>query len=141
MRNNLSRSPSSILLTGIPVALDNTSAISCSVTLFRNKVISCISACAAKSNRFSSAGILSYFSCDIRFKSPARRATSISSRACSRSALILWVPCNAAFSELQTSSSSLYLLSKSKICSKIASRRLILASSVSFAMAFSSSFN
>ena len=86
--SNFSRSPSSIFDTGIPVAFDNTSAISNSVTLLRNNVMSCISACDAKSSCFSSSGIRPYCSSDIRVKSPARRATSKSIRACSRSAFM-----------------------------------------------------
>ncbi|CSI54886.1 Uncharacterised protein [Vibrio cholerae] len=47
-----------------------------------------------------------YCSSDMRFKSPARRATSRSIRACSSAALICCVPESAAFSAFHTSSNS-----------------------------------
>ncbi len=141
IRNNLSRSPSNILATGIPVCLESTSAISASVTLFFNKLISCISAWAARSSCFSSSGIFPYCNSDIRLRSPARRATSISIRACSSSDLICWVPESAAFSAFHTSSSSAYSRSLTSSSSQISFRRFWLAPSLSLPSACCSIFN
>ena len=116
MRNNFSRSPSSIFEIGMPVHFDTTSAISSSVTLLRNNVMSCISACPAISSFFSSSGIIPYCNSDMRAKSLARRAESRSCRACSNWLLIPCEPCNAAFSARQISSKSEYAFSISLIC-------------------------
>ena len=83
MRISLSRSPSSILDTGIPVHFETISAISSSVTRLRNSFISIISAWLAISSWRSSSGIRPYCSSDILPRSPARRAFSRSIRACS----------------------------------------------------------
>ena len=109
IRSSFSRSPSSILLTGTPVHLETTSAISSSVTLLRSSVNSCeplFSASASDASCFSSSGIRPYCNSDIFCKSPERRAASNSSRACSSASLALLAPSNRAFSFFQTSSSS-----------------------------------
>ncbi len=75
--SNLSRSPSSILDTGIPVHRDTTPAISSAVTRLRSSVIGLAPSSAITSaNCFSNAGIFPYCSSDILLKSPVRRATS-----------------------------------------------------------------
>ena len=123
MRSNFSRSPSSIFETGMPVHLDTTSAISSSVTLFRSNLVSCCSNWEAISSCFSRSGMRPYCNSDIRVKSPARRAVSSSWRARSSSSLIWVVPCTAAFSAFQISSSSLYsrssvAISSSSFCNR-----------------------
>ena len=92
MRSSLSRSPSIILDTGIPVQRETTSAISSSVTLFRNSTGSLVSLCWASSSCFSNSGIRPYCNSDMRVRSPARLAVSRSSFASSRSLLIWAAP-------------------------------------------------
>ena len=116
IESSLSRSPCSIFATGIPVQRERISAISFSPTLLTSKLISCISACEAKSSLRSNSGIRPYCNSLMRCKSPARLATSKSNRACSNSVLITCVPCSDAFSAFHTSSNSLYWLSSCLIC-------------------------
>ena len=106
MRSSFSRSPSIILDTGIPVQRDTTSAISSSVTLLRSSTVSRVSDSWAMASCFSNSGIRPYCSSDMRVRSPARRAASRSSLACSRSLLIWAAPCTEAFSAFQISSRS-----------------------------------
>ena len=141
IRNSLSRSPSSILATGIPVHLETTSAISSSLTALRNSLVSCISACAAISSCFSRSGIRPYCNSDMRVRSPARRAVSSSMRARSSASLICCVPCTAAFSEFQISSSSWYSRSRLSISTWSFCRRSLDASSLSLFRASRSIFS
>ena len=141
IRNNLSRSPSIIFETGMPVHLETTSAISSSVTLLRNKVIFWASAGAAIVNCFSKAGIIPYCNSDIRAKSLLRLATSRSVLACSSFSLISAEPCKEAFSAFQISSRSEYSFSRSPISSSRISRRFLEAASCSFLSATCSIFN
>src|SRR3990172_5290434 len=108
MRSNLSRSPSIILDTGMPVQRDTTSATSFSVTALRRSLRSLPSAACAAFSCFSSSGMRPYCSSDMRARSPARRAVSISRRARSRASLMCAAPCTCAFSAFQTSSRSAY---------------------------------
>ncbi len=141
IRSSLAFSPSNILLTGIPVQRESTSAISFSVTLFFNNWVSWASESPAISSCCSSSGIRPYCNSDIRLKSDALRAISRSNFACSNSDLIVCVPCIAFFSDCHTFSKSLNLISACSRSSSISSNRLWLASSFSFANACSSSFN
>ena len=59
--SSLSRSPSSILLTGMPVQRLTTSAISSAVTLVCTSLKSCVSAACAAASCFSSSGNLPYW--------------------------------------------------------------------------------
>ena len=134
MRSSLSRSPSSILDTGMPVHLETTSATSSSVTLLRSSLVSTwadSSASWAVCTFFSRSGITPYCSSDMRLRSPARRACSMSTRACSSSALYCWAPCRAAFSAFQISSRSAYSFSSAPMSSCSLSSRFLLASSSS----------
>ena len=130
--SSFSRSPSSILDTGMPVHFETTSAISSSVTLLRTSVGALASASCAAFRRFSSSGIFPYCSSDIRARSPARRAASNSRRARSSSSLMCAVPCTAAFSDFQTSSRSEYSRSSSFNCASSVCSRFFDASSLSF---------
>ena len=132
MRNSLSRSPSIIFDTGMPVHFDTTSAISSSVTLLRNKVIFCSPADADECSCFSKAGIMPYCNSDIRAKSLARLAASSSVLACSSFSLMEAEPCSEAFSAFQISSRSEYSFSSSEISSSKISRRFLEAASASF---------
>ncbi|MNV57662.1 hypothetical protein D3C71_1500050 [compost metagenome] len=140
-RNSLSRSPSSILATGIPVARASTSAISASVTRLRSSFIVLPSASVAAASCFSSSGILPYCSSDIRPRSPTRRACSRLILACSRSALIFCVPESEAFSAFHSSSSSEYSRSFCSSSPLSISRRFLLASSDSLLKACCSSLS
>ena len=60
IRSSLSRSPSNIFDTGIPVHLETTSAISSSVTLLRSKRFSTTFSLAAALSFFSRSGIMLY---------------------------------------------------------------------------------
>ncbi len=132
IRSSLSRSPSSIFDTGMPVHLETTSAISSSVTRLRSSVISIISAWLAISSWRSSSGMRPYCNSDILPRSPARRALSRSILACSNWLLIFCEPCNAAFSVFQISSRSAYSRSTLRMTSFNSSRRFLELASVSF---------
>ena len=132
MRSNLSRSPSNILAIGMPVHRETTSATSSSVTRERSRVGSGKSSAEAACNRRSRSGSKPCCISDILVRSPARRATSKSSLACSMSLLIWVAPCTAAFSASQTSSRSAYSRSIPAICSS--------SCAISFSAAADSSF-
>ncbi len=106
MRISLSRSPSSILFTGIPVHLATTSAISSSVTLLRNSFFSTSSWETALASCFSNWGMTLYWISAIFSRLPERWATSRSTLACSSSLLIWVAPCIEAFSAVQICSRS-----------------------------------
>ena len=77
MRSSLSFSPSSILLTGMPVHLETISAISSSVTLFLSRRVSPVSWPRRRQPASSRApGIFPYWSSDMRARSWPRRAAS-----------------------------------------------------------------
>ena len=88
--------------------------------------VSCISAWPAIFElRVPSSGIRPYCSSDMRCRSPARRAVSISRRARSSSSLTCAAPCTAAFSAFQISSRSAYSRSSSSISSSISAEALL----------------
>ena len=141
MRSSLSRSPSSILDTGIPVHLETTSAISSSVTDTRSRVVGRSSPALASLSCFSSSGMRPYWSSDMRCRSPARWAVSNSRRARSRASLICCEPWTMAFSAFRTSSRSEYCFSSSVMSLSSLASRSMEASSVSFLSASRSIFS
>ena len=90
MRNSLSRSPSSILSTGIPVQRSTTDAIWFGRTA--SSTITSLPAFSAFSSFFSNSGITPYCNSPIRAKSPARFACSNSIRILSSSSFISRAP-------------------------------------------------
>ena len=96
MRSSLSRSPSSIRDTGIPVHFETISATSVSVTELRTSWLGFCSTSSALANFCSSAGMRPYCNSDMRAKSCARRAVSRSWRARSNSSLMWAAPCTVA---------------------------------------------
>ena len=70
--NSFSCSPLNILLTGMPVQRDTTSAISSLSTLLRMRVVDCSSEAGASAICFSNSGIMPYCNSDILPRSPSR---------------------------------------------------------------------
>ncbi len=132
MRSSLSRSPSSILLTGMPVQRDTTSAISSSVTLSCTSLKSLASSSCAAANCFSSCGSRPYWISLMRAKSWRRCAASRSSLACSTCSLIFVAPCSAAFSDFQISLRSENSRSRPSMSFSRSAKRCREASSFSF---------
>ncbi|MNQ97933.1 hypothetical protein D3C85_1136040 [compost metagenome] len=139
--SSLSRSPSSIFDTGMPVHLDTTSAISSSVTLLRSSWFSLLPCWSTICRLRSRSGITPYCSSAMRCRSPLRRAASISCRACSIFCWICAEPCTSAFSDFQISSRSAYSRSSLRMSSSSLARRFLAASSSSFFSASRSIFN
>ena len=132
--SNLSRSPSIILATGMPVMRDTISATSSAPTLVRNSLLLAWAsgllsiACSCCPNLGSSP----YSNSEARAKSPWRLACSILTFTSSICFLMSAVPADAAFSAFQISSKSAYSFCKPAISSSINSKRFLLASSLSF---------
>ncbi|MCY1442329.1 hypothetical protein D9M71_586940 [compost metagenome] len=139
--SSFSRSPSSILATGMPVHFDTTSAISSSVTLLRSNWFSVLPCWSTICRLRSRSGITPYCSSAMRFRSPLRRAASSSWRDCSIFCWICAEPCTSAFSEAQISSRSEYSRSSRSISSVSFSKRFFAASSSSFFSACDSTFS
>ncbi|MNM88679.1 hypothetical protein D3C81_1009020 [compost metagenome] len=141
MRSSLSRSPSIILATGMPVHLDTTSAISSSVTRLRSNWFSRGSRSSTVASLRSSSGMVPYCSSAMRCRSARRRAASMSALACSSCCWICAEPCTSAFSDFQISSRSAYSRSSLAMSSSSLARRFLVASSVSFFSASRSIFS
>ena len=113
MLSSLSRSPSSILSTGMPVQRLTTPAISCAVTSSRS--IALPAAASATSSCFSKPGIVPYCSSPALARSPERCACSNSMRAPSSRSLIF------ASAEILSFSACQRCVSSSDCCSRLAS--------------------
>ena len=137
--SSLSRSPSSILSTGMPVQRLTTLAMSCAVTSSRNMALP--AAPSASSSCFSKPGMVPYCSSPALARSPERWACSSSIRAPSSSSLIL------ASAEILSFSACQRWVSSSDCCSKLANslsklaKRSLDAVSLSLPSASRSIFN